>query len=88
MKLGKLLDQAAMFLSPERRAREIKKKKLKTLLEEMKQHERELAEQLEHDPVTAQEEGLELKRKILHEQRKKGVRLLKQLKKEGASGRV
>lgn len=85
MKLSKLLDQAAMFLSPERRAREIKKKKLKTLLEEMKQHERELAEQLERDPLSAEQDGLELKRKILHEQRKKGVRLLKQLKKNNTA---
>ncbi len=82
MKLSTLLDRAAVLLSPERRAREVKRKKLKTLLQEMKQHEQELDAQLRDDAVDSDKEGIALKRRILHEQRKKGVALLKQLKRD------
>jgi len=82
MKLKKLLDKLDFLLFPERRQRTLKKRKLKDLLSAMKLHERELGERLD---ITSDEEskaGLRLKKEILHEQRKKGVRLLRDLKKD------
>lgn len=82
MKLKKLLDKLDLLLSPERRQRDVKKRKLKELLGNMKNHERELGEQFESSADEEERAGLHLKKQILHEQRKKGVRLLRELKKE------
>jgi len=82
MKFKKLLDRLDFLLFPERRQRALKKRKLKDLLSAMKLHERELGERLD---ITFDEEGkagLRLKKEILHEQRKKGVRLLRSLKRD------
>lgn len=82
MNLKKLLDKLDLLLSPERRQRDIKRRKLKELLGDMKRHERELGGRLEHSVDEAERAGLRIKKQILHERRKKGVRMLKALKKD------
>ena len=80
MKLKKLLDKLDLLLSPERRQRDVKKRKLKELLGNMKLHERELDSKFENSSDEEERAGLHLKKEILHQQRKKGVRLLRELK--------
>lgn len=81
MKIKKLLDKLDLLLSPERRQRDVKKRKLKELLGNMKNHERELGSQFDQAEDAEEKAGLHLKKEILHEQRKKGLRLLRDLKK-------
>lgn len=86
MNFRKLLDKLDYLLSSERRQRDLKKRKLKDLLGAMKSHERELGARFEITSDAEERAGLRLKKEILHEQRKKGVRLLRELKKD--KGRV
>ncbi len=80
MKLGKLTDKLGEFLSADRRRQREKRDKLKELLKLMKRQQKELEHDArqEHDPE--KRASLELKLQILVEQRKKGVRLYRELR--------
>lgn len=82
MKLKKLIRKTEDFLSSDKRKRKEKKKYLKHVLNKLRVYEEELLTLLktETDPETIDK----LKRKVAltHQQRKKGVKLLKELQQE------
>lgn len=79
MKLGKLTNRLGDLLSADRRHQRDKRDKLKELLKRMKKQQKELEHELKQDPGAEKRAGIELKLQILIEQRKKGVRLLREL---------
>jgi len=79
MKFGKLTNRLGDLLSADRRHQREKRDKLKELLKLMKKQQKELEHDLKHNHDAAKRAGLELKLQILIEQRKKGVRLLREL---------
>ncbi len=82
MKLGKLLDKLGELLSADRRRQREKRDKLKTLLKQMKQQQQELQESLDQEEDPEKRAGIALKLQILIEQRKKGIRLRQEIKKD------
>lgn len=82
MKIGKLLDKLGELLSADRRRQREKRDKLKALLKQMKEQQQDLQKSLESEDDPDKRAGLALKLQILIEQRKKGIRLRQELKKE------
>ena len=81
MKLSKLISQTEEFLSSEGRKRKEKKKYLKQVLKKLRDYEEELNQRLEEETDLEVIEKLERKIALAHAQRKKGVTVLKSLKK-------
>lgn len=81
MKLKKLISQTEEFLNSEERKRKEKKKYLKQVLKQMKEYENELNQRLQEETDTETIEKLNKKIALAHAQRKKGVTILKTLKK-------
>lgn len=79
MKLGKLTNRLGDLLSADRRHQREKRNKLKELLKLMKKQQKALEHELKQELDTEKRAGVELKLQILIEQRKKGVRLLREL---------
>lgn len=79
MRFKRMMDKLALLLSADRRLQEEKKAKLKALLKKMKAEQRRLQHAIDHCPDPDARSDLALKLHILIEQRKKGVRLRKQL---------
>jgi hypothetical protein len=82
MKFAKMIDKFSELLSASRRRQREKREKLLELLKEMKKQQKALREELEHTEDPAQRALLEIKHQVITEQRKKGVRLRKELAEE------
>lgn len=79
MKFVKLIQKLGDLLSADRRHQRDKRDKLKTLLKQMKEQQKELELEIEHVDDPEQRASMTLKLQILMEQRKKGVRLRRTL---------
>lgn len=79
MKIKKLLKSAQTFVNSEQRDRKEKKKHLKEVLRKLSKHEKKLQNRLEGSLSDEQKKRTERRLALVHAQRKKGVRLLKDL---------
>lgn len=81
MKLKKVIAKAEAFVDSEDRGRKEKKKYLKRVLKKLSDHERSLKKRLA--ATSDKDEQNQLKKKLArtHAQRKKGIGLLKSMKK-------
>jgi len=79
MKFAKLIEKLGDLLSADRRHQRDKRDKLKALLRQMKKQQKELERELQHADDPERRAGIELKLQILIEQRKKGIRLRREL---------
>lgn len=81
MKIKKLLKTAESYISAEGRKRKSKKKFLKHVIKELKKHEKELKAHLITETDEDEQERISKEIKLVHAQRKKGLKNLKALKK-------
>jgi len=79
----KLLKKLTEFFDMDVRAREKRKEELNDLLARLKLKESELKEALEKEPDEQLKAELAQKIDLVHTQRKKGVKMLKELRTEG-----
>ena len=82
MKLKKLIAQVQEYLDADERQRKEKIKHIKSVLKQLRAHEERLYEHLESESDPARIENLKRKIKLAHSQRKKGINMLKELKKQ------
>ena len=85
MKLKKIISQTEEFLNSEARKRKEKKKYLKQVLKQLREHEENLDQRLANETDPEKIEKLQKKKALAHAQRKKGVTILKSLKKGKSS---
>ena len=81
MKLHKLIKKAEAFFDSKERARNEKTKDLKELLRKLRKHEKRLRERITEAPDKEEKLRLEKKLARAHAQRKKGIRLLREMRK-------
>jgi len=81
MKISKLLEKAEAHISADGRKRKSKKKFLKHVIKELKKHEKAMKARLEEVTNEATRKRLTKDIKLVHAQRKKGLKNLKSLKK-------
>lgn len=81
MNLKNLFNKADAFLNSDERSRKEKKKCIKHVLKKLRKYEDEINKQLEDTPEGEAREQLQKKIAVTHAQRKKGMSLLKALKK-------
>lgn len=79
MKFAKLIEKLGDLLSADRRRQRDKRDKLKELLKQMKKQQKELERELQRAGDPERRAGIDLKLQILIEQRKKGIRLRREL---------
>lgn len=79
----KLLKKLGEFFNMDRRARARRKEELKEILARLKAKECELQERLQREQEADKQKDLESKIRVVHQQRKKGIRMLKELREEG-----
>jgi predicted nucleic acid-binding Zn-ribbon protein len=82
MGLNTLLDKLGDMLEPEASKKKNYRKKLKTLLKDLKQKENKLKEKLEATEDERKRNRLEKELEIVHTQRKKGIKVLEDTKPE------
>lgn len=87
MNIRKLLEKAEEFLSSAERRRKEKRKYLKHVIKKLKKHEEKLIGKLDTEVEEATREKLEKDIKLAHAHRKKGLKVLKGLKKAKKSSR-
>jgi len=80
VKIVKLIDLAEGYLSADNRKRKAKIKCLKHVLDKLKRREKKL--DLKHEEGRGNKEKISNELALIHAHRKKGLTLLKQLKKE------
>ena len=78
----KLLKKLGEFFSMDQRARERRKEELKDILARLKGKECELRKRLELETDPQRRKALESKIHVVHQQRKKGIGMLKELRDE------
>jgi hypothetical protein len=81
MKIKKLLKKAEAYISAEGRKRKSKKKFLKHVINELKKHEKSLEVLYGEEDDDSERERIGKEIKLVHAQRKKGLKNLKALKK-------
>ena len=81
MKLKKLFKKAEDFLDSDERSRKEKKKCIKHVLKKLRKYENEINERLKDESSEEVIKHLQKKIALTHAQRKKGMILLKSLKK-------
>lgn len=81
MKKTSLLDKLYRFFDKKRRRQEAKFKQLKLLLKSLKKQEVKLREKMEKSKDSSRKEHFERQVQALHEQRKKGIALRRELNK-------
>ncbi len=79
MKIKKLIKNAKTYVNSEERNRKEKKKHLKEVLRKLSKHEKKLRDRLKGNLAGEEKERTEKRLALVHAQRKKGVRLLKEL---------
>ena len=82
MKAEKMLDKLKDILSAERHAQLEKYSSLKKVLKSLRNEKRQFAEQLESEDNEEIRQEIESRLKIISKQRKKGLKVLKELKEE------
>ena len=82
MKVKKLLDKLKDILSAERQAQLTKYKSLKKVLKSLRVEKTRLKEELKSIPDEQARQEVTTRLKVISEQRKKGIKLLKELKKQ------
>ena len=80
MGLNTLLDKLGDMLEPEASKKKNYRKKLKTLLKDLKQKENKLKDKLEAAEDERKRNRLEKELEIVHTQRKKGIKVLEETK--------
>ncbi len=81
MKIKKLLKNAESYISAEGRKRKSKKKFLKHVIKELKKHEKALKVLHDEERDESERERISKEIKLVHAQRKKGLKNLKALRK-------
>ena len=82
MKVEKMLDKLKDILSAERHAQLEKYSSLKKVLKSLRDEKRKFAEQLESVENEENRQEIESRLKVISKQRKKGLKVLKELKAE------
>ncbi len=77
MKTRKLLDKLMAYLDGDARKRQKERDEIKAVLKKLKRREKKLKGQLDDEKNSAKRKALQKEIDIVHAQRKKGVRLLK-----------
>jgi hypothetical protein len=85
MNIRKLLKKAESFLNADERKRKEKRKHLKHVIKKLKKHEQKLIAQLDTETNKATKDKLEKEITLAHAHRKKGLKVLKSLKKSEKS---
>ena len=85
MNIQKLLEKAEEFLNGDERRRKEKRKYLKQVIKKLKKHEKKLVLQLNDETDDVAREQIEKEIALAHAHRKKGLKVLKGLKKEKKS---
>lgn len=81
MNIQKLWDKAESFLNADERRRKEKRKHLKHVIKKLKKHEKRLIEQLNNEVEEDTRDNLKKEITLAHAHRKKGLKVLKELKK-------
>jgi len=81
MKLSKLLEKAEALLDPKERKRKAQKKNLKHVIKKLRKQEKSLLKSLESESSKPQAAKIQDQVNLAHAQRKKGLKVLKELKK-------
>jgi hypothetical protein len=82
MRARKLLDKLKGILSAEHQAQQKKYKSLKKILKALREEKDRLKKEIGHIRDEAEREHVEARLRVISMQRKKGLKLLKELKKE------
>ena len=82
MKAEKMLDKLRDILSAERHAQLKKYKSLKKVLKELREERRKFKEQLSNETDEEARHEIASRLKVISKQRKKGLKVLQELKKE------
>ena len=85
MKLKKLFKKAENFLDSDERSRKEKKKCIKHVLKKLRKYENEINEQIKDESSEESIKHLKKRIALTHAQRRKGMNLLKSLKKSSDS---
>ena len=80
MKAKKLLERLGEFLSAEKRAQHEQSESIQKVLKKLKKKERNLKEKLDAETDTEHRHKLAAQLEIIFAQRKKGVKLLRELR--------
>lgn len=82
MKISKLIKKAELFIRSDEQKRKEKKEHLKKVIKKLRKHEKQLNEQYEASKDFEQSRQLKQEIALAYNQRKKGVKMLKSLKKK------
>jgi hypothetical protein len=85
LKLKKLFKKAENFLDSDERSRKEKKKCIKHVLKKLRKYENEINEQIKDESSEESIKHLKKRIALTHAQRRKGMNLLKSLKKSSDS---
>ncbi len=80
MKTTTMLDQLSDLLNSDKRKRKSKRKHLRALLKDLKKRQKQLEEKLAHTDDREKRHKLKREIEIIIEQRRKGIRLYKELR--------
>jgi len=81
MKLRKLLEKTRSLLDPKERKNKAQKKNLKQVIKKLRKHEKSLLKRLESESAKPKAAKIKEQAALAHAQRKKGLKVLKELKK-------
>ena len=81
MKIRKLLEKAKALLDPKERKSKAQKKNLKQVIKKLRKHEKSLGKRLEAESSKDKAAKIQEEIDLTHAQRKKGLKVLKDLKK-------
>lgn len=81
MKIRKLIEKAQALLDPTEHKSKEQKKNLKHVIKKLRKHEKSLIQRLETESSKSKSAKLQEKINLAHAQRKKGLKVLKSLKK-------
>jgi hypothetical protein len=80
MATDKLVDKLSRFLNLDRQKQKEKRAKIRLLLKKMKKQQRALEEKLENTADADKRKRIKRDLKVLHAQRKKGIKLCREIK--------
>lgn len=81
MKKTSLIDKLHRFFDKKRKRQEAKRDQLKVLLKKLKKQEAKLREKMEKSSESTRKAHVERQLQVLHDQRKKGISLYRELNK-------
>ena len=80
MATDKLIDKLSRFLDLDRQKQKEKRAKIRMLLKKMKKQQRVLEDKLQNTPDAGKRKRIKRDLKVLHAQRRKGVKLCRAIK--------